>query len=114
MDPDDHKVDGYGVDTLAALLPPGMRVSRVTYQGRFFESNLADAQHLLSRRLGLRANPVEDCMSPAVYRSPTSAMRLMWVLKEFALVPAIALCTFEDMVCFFLRGSMITVEVEKV
>ncbi|MCL4694124.1 MAG: methyltransferase domain-containing protein [Candidatus Hydrogenedentes bacterium] len=113
VDPDDHKVDGYDVDALAALLPPGMRVKRVTYQGRFFESNLADAQHLLSRRLGLRANPVEDRMSPAVHRPPASSLRLIWILKEFVLLPAIALCCLEDVICFSLRGSMISVEVEK-
>lgn len=113
VDPDDHKVDGYDVDALAALLPPGMRVRRVTYQGRFFESNFADVQHLLSRRLGLRANPVEDRAEPFARRPPAGSLRFMCILKELVLLPAIALCCLEDVICFPLRGSMISVEVEK-
>lgn len=113
LDPDDHKVEGYDEHTIAALLPQGMRVCRVTYQGRFFESNLADAQHLVSRWLGLRANPIDGGRLHDAPRPLTLTLRVAWALKEVVLLPAIAVCALEDMLCFFLRGSMISVEVEK-
>jgi SAM-dependent methyltransferase len=113
LDPEDHKVEGYDPDTLKNFLPPGLRICRVTIQGRFFESNMADAQHLMSRWLGLRANPVDSIGRGVSHHRPSAALRLAWVLKEAVLLPALLLCTLEDMVCFFLRGSMISVEIEK-
>jgi SAM-dependent methyltransferase len=111
LDPEDHKAEGYDSAAIAAMLPDGLRIQRCTYQGRFFESNLADMQHVLSRWLGLRANPVEGGSPPR--HEVSTLLRAMWVLKEIVLLPALALCTLEDVLCFFLPGSMITIEIEK-
>jgi len=111
LDPGDHKAEGYDVDAIAAMLPDGLRLRRRTYQGRFFESNFADLQHVASRWLGLRANPVEGVTPQRSSMSPF--LHLAWALKEVVLAPVLALCALEDVVCFFLPGSMITLEIVK-
>ena len=111
LDPDDHKVEGYDAATIAGMLPDGFQIRRCTYQGRFFESNFADLQHLMSRWLGMRANPVDGVEAPR--HEVSGLFRAAWALKEVILLPALAVCTLEDMICFFLPGSMITIEIEK-
>ncbi len=70
LDPPDHKVLGYSESDIAALLPPTLQIARTTYQGRFFESNFADLQQLLSRTFGLQANPPEHGDAGLDARSP--------------------------------------------
>ncbi len=114
LDPEDHKVEGYGTTDIVNMLPSGLSLRRCTYQGRFFESNIADCQHVVSRWLGMRANPIGDAPAAAPSGAgPSFKLRAAWVAKEFVLLPALALCTLEDMLCFFVRGSMISLEIEK-
>lgn len=114
LDPEDHKVDGYGKADVAKMLPTGLSLRRCTYQGRFFESNVADCQHLVSRWLGMRANPIDEApTSTFAEAGPSFKLRVAWVAKELVLLPALALCKLEDMLCFFVPGSMISLEIEK-
>ncbi len=57
LDPGDHKVIGYDSRDIAAQLPQGAQVGRVSYQGRFIESNMSDAQFLVARALEMSGNP---------------------------------------------------------
>jgi len=88
-----------------------LTVKRVTYQGRILEANLADLQHVVSRRLGLRANPVEQ-REEHEYREPEIGAVLS-VAKEFLLLPAVALCKIEDALFAFAKGSMMSLEIVK-
>ncbi|MFA6244588.1 MAG: class I SAM-dependent methyltransferase [Candidatus Hydrogenedentales bacterium] len=111
LDPPDHKVLGYAVSDIVSMLPSGMTVQRVTYQGRFLEANLADVQHVVSRRLGLRANPVE-AVEDSERRSSGIGV-VMAVAKEVLLVPAVAFCRLEDALLAFTKGSMMSLEITK-
>ena len=106
LDPEDHVVQGYGADDIAAMLPEGMRIARVTYQGRFIESNVSDAQFLLARALGMSGNP-------AVAGERRAPPAWLYAIKELALWPLLLAAKCEDSVLFFAKGSMITVEIEK-
>ncbi|MCP4643440.1 MAG: methyltransferase domain-containing protein [bacterium] len=108
LDPADHRVLGYSGEELADLLPKGLRIARTTHQGRFLESNLADAQQVVSRMLGIRANPVGD--AEAVEEGKRRVGLAPYVLKEVVLLPAIAACIVENALLVFMPGSMITVE----
>ncbi|MBN2308266.1 MAG: class I SAM-dependent methyltransferase [Candidatus Hydrogenedentes bacterium] len=112
LDPADHVVLGYSRDELARMLPEGFRITRVTYQGRFLESNLADLQHLVSRALGVRATVSADAAPGDAPATPPG--RLFYLLKECVLLPALALCALEDALLWFVPGSMITLEIERV
>ena len=106
LDPDDHVVQGYDENDIAAMLPPGTRVARVTYQGRVIESNVSDGQFLLARVMGMSGNPAargEGHAPPA----------WMYIAKELVIVPLLLAARLEDALLFFIRGSMITVEIEK-
>ncbi|MDZ4858596.1 MAG: class I SAM-dependent methyltransferase [Candidatus Hydrogenedentes bacterium] len=106
LDPDDHVVTGYEADEIATLLPENMHIRRVTYQGRVIESNVSDAQFFIARAMGMSGNPaVGDTKS-------TPPAWLYW-MKEAVLVPFLALGKCEDAICFFMKGSMISIEVEK-
>ncbi|GMU92187.1 MAG: hypothetical protein AMXMBFR4_12450 [Candidatus Hydrogenedentota bacterium] len=111
IDPEDHKVIGYSAQEIEAMLPEGLAIDRVTYQGRFLESNIADFQHLVARSMGLAGNPAAGSNSGRSRRTP--AMRVLSCCKELALLPALALCKAEDALLFFLRGSMISLEIRK-
>lgn len=111
LDPEDHRVIGYSAKEIAAMLPEGLAIERVTHQGRFFESNISDIQHLLARSMGLAGNPAAGSNPGRSRRTP--ANRLLWLCKEFALLPALALCKTEDALLYFVRGSMISVEIRK-
>ncbi|MBX7258840.1 MAG: class I SAM-dependent methyltransferase [Candidatus Hydrogenedentes bacterium] len=111
LDPPDHKVLGYSVSDVESMLPAGMTIERVTYQGRFLEANLADLQHVVSRWLGLRANPIEPARVDGA--GPGEIGLLVGIAKEVLLVPAVALCTLEDALLSFTRGSMMSLEIVK-
>lgn len=107
LDPEDHVVSGYTSDEIDALLPDNMRICRVAYQGRVIESNVSDAQFYLARSMGMSGNPaIEDsgALPPA----------WMYWLKEGATLPLLAVAKCEDVFCSFMKGSMITVEAEKI
>ncbi|NUM55134.1 MAG: class I SAM-dependent methyltransferase [Candidatus Hydrogenedentes bacterium] len=106
LDPDDHAVQGYDSADIAAMLPPGNRVTRVSYQGRAIESNVSDAQFLLARALGMSGNP-----AVSVERGAPPAW--LFVLKEILTVPLLLVARCEDALLFFSKGSMITVEIER-
>lgn len=111
LDPPDHKVIGYGAAEIAAMLPGEMTIARTTYQGRILESNLADAQHVISRMLGVRANPVEETGGGG-----HSSLEIGWgmaIAKELILGPAVALCKLEDALLPFMKGSMMSLEIVK-
>lgn len=105
LDPDDHTVRGYEAADIAAMLPTGMRVSRVSYQGRFIESNISDAQFALARATGMSGNP-------AIVGRRTAPLWL-FALREMLMLPLLALAKCEDALLFFTKGSMISVEIEK-
>ncbi len=111
LDPPDHKVLGYAAADVEGMLPSGMAVQRVTYQGRFLEANLADVQHVVSRRLGLRANPVE-AVAMSERRAPGIGVA-MAAAKEGFLLPAVALCKLEDALFAYTKGSMMSLEITK-
>lgn len=113
LDPADHKVIGYNPAGVAAMLPEGFRVVRCTYQGRFFESNFADVQHLVARAIGLKANPVERDGRPARQSPGGTLVRLVWIAKEAVVLPMLAVAKLEDALLFFVPGSMISLEIEK-
>ncbi|GMV99758.1 MAG: hypothetical protein AMXMBFR84_08970 [Candidatus Hydrogenedentota bacterium] len=111
LDPHDHKVTGYSERDIVAMLPSSMRVARATYQGRFFESNGCDLQYLMARSLGVQANPVEDPRNTGTARMPSGP--LFFLLREIALLPWLAACKVEDIVLPFMKGSMVSMEIEK-
>jgi 2-polyprenyl-3-methyl-5-hydroxy-6-metoxy-1,4-benzoquinol methylase len=105
LDPGDHVVQGYDADDIAAMLPRGTRIARVTYQGRIIESNVSDAQFLVARALGMSGNPaVPGAQSPPLW---------LFAMKEALTLPLLALAKCEDGLMGFMKGSMITVEIEK-
>jgi 2-polyprenyl-3-methyl-5-hydroxy-6-metoxy-1,4-benzoquinol methylase len=106
LDPEDHMVTGYDAGDIAAMLPSGTRIARVTYQGRIVESNVSDAQFLLARAAGMSGNP-------AVAGAQRTPPVWLFALKEVLTLPLLALAKCEDALFFFIKGSMISVEIEK-
>lgn len=106
LDPEDHKVIGYDSEDIETLLPEGARVGRVSYQGRFIESNVSDAQFLLARALGVSGNPAIPGETPA----PSLAI---YILKEVLTLPLLVLAKIENALFSFMKGSMISVEIVK-
>lgn len=106
LDPEDHEVIGYDADDIVAMLPAEARVTRVTYQGRIIESNISDAQFLLARTLGISGNPAAGSgqADPAAW---------LFFAKEVATLPLLLLAKCEDALLFFVKGSMVSVEIEK-
>ena len=113
LDPSDHKVTGYTAQEIAALLPEGLEIARRMYEGRFFESNFADLQHLLAQHFHLRANPAVGVVDHATPTRVPRRLGVLWVLKELVLLPLLLLCRMEDALLFFLPGSMISLEIRK-
>ncbi|HRI88727.1 MAG TPA: class I SAM-dependent methyltransferase [Candidatus Hydrogenedentes bacterium] len=106
LDPEDHVVQGYEVNDIAALLPKSLRVTGMSYQGRFVESNCSDAQFYIARALGMSGNPAVD-------GAPASPPVWLFALKEFATLPLLVAAKLEDALLHFVSGSMISVEIEK-
>ncbi|MCC6154491.1 MAG: class I SAM-dependent methyltransferase [Candidatus Hydrogenedentes bacterium] len=106
IDPEDHKVIGYDAKNIAGLLPQVAQVGRVSYQGRFIESNVSDAQFLLARTLGMSGNPA----IPGETRTPSWAL---YTLKELLTLPLLAVAKIEDALFGFAKGSMISIEIVK-
>jgi len=106
LDPGDHVVQGYSAGDIAAMLPGGARIARVTYQGRFIESNMSDAQFLIARATGISGNPAVA----GARRQPP-----IWVFlaKELVTWPLLVLAKCEDAALSFMKGSMISIEIEK-
>lgn len=109
LDPPDHKVLGYAFEDLAGMLPPDLRVERVSYQGRLLEGNLADAQTLAARAFGVRAVPG----SAGGAAEPWEPGLFAYLLKEILLAPAVFCCKLEDRLLPFVKGSKITAEIRK-
>ena len=107
LDPEDHVVKGYDAGDIEAMLPAGMHVTRITYQGRFVESNAADAQFLAARALGMSGNPAIGGEAPA------DPPLWLYLMKECVLLPLLMVAKCEDFVFGFAKGSMISVEIEK-
>jgi len=106
LDPEDHKVIGYDLHDIAALLPQGAQVGRVSYQGRVIESNVSDAQFFLARAFGMSGNPAIQGET----RTPSWAI---YAVKEVLTLPLLVLAKAEDALLAFTKGSMTTVEIVK-
>lgn len=106
LDPEDHEVIGYDRDDIVGMLPPGARVTRATYQGRITESNISDAQFLLARMLRISGNP-------AVGSGQAEPAAWLFFVKEVVTLPLLLLAKCEDVLLFFAKGSMVSVEIEK-
>lgn len=113
LDPPDHKVIGYGVEDVTALLPEELEVIRWTYEGRFLERNFADLQHLAARVLRMHANPVQAPREGPADRRVPGVVTAFWFLRELILLPLLVLCKMEDALLFFMPGSMISLEIRK-
>ncbi len=117
LDPLDHKVLGYGEGEIKSQLPIGMMTEKITYSGRFVESNFMDVQNVLSRLTGVKANPASMNKPGATKKQKKSSMKLvniLFYLKEIIILLAMGLCKIEDTAFFFIKGSMISMEIKKV
>jgi len=136
IEPPDHKVPGYDISQIRAMLPKRLVIRKAEYYGRILESNLMDLQGIFSLVTGVRANAVEDESltpeeaKPAFYskhwrifsglrgkdggiKAGKWLLGIVYVAKELVILPLLLLCKLENILFSFMKGSLIVVELTK-
>jgi len=114
LDPPDHRVPGFEAADIIKIMPPKLKLSGFSHQARFVESNLMDVTEILSRLFHVRANPVTGKSRTGAGDRRNIAVWPLFAAKEILMGLLVLLCRMENSILFFVKGSAVAFELEKV
>lgn len=116
LDPEDHKVLGYSKEDIENFIKNmSFEIKKVEYDSRFIGGNLIDLQTVVfSRLFNIKANPIDKKKEEIKQEQKISfIIKVLFYLKEIFISPALILIRLENMLLFSLKGSGISLEIQK-